>query len=70
MKEKKFENQGGIQSYIDLLRQHKEYNPQHETYEIIKCYDTGGDTFAIQKLQKKTEEQPKVKKIISTKKDD
>lgn len=60
---KEFKRNGGIQSYIDLLKQHKEYDPKHDTYEIIECYSHNDDTFIIPELQQKTEEQPKVKKL-------
>lgn len=68
---KKFKKQNGIQSYIDLLKQYKECDPKYDTYEIIECYGADDDTFVIPKLQKKTEEQQKVKELIpNTKKDD
>lgn len=63
-RKKKFEKQGGIQSYIDLLKQHKEYAPKHDTYEFIERYSTDGDTFVIPNLQERIEEQQKVKKLI------
>ncbi|MBP3635793.1 MAG: hypothetical protein J6J17_05020 [Bacilli bacterium] len=69
-RKKRFEKQGGIQSYIDLLRQYKEYEPKHDTYEFIERYSTDDYTFVIPKLQEKIEEHPKVKKLIPTKKDD
>lgn len=68
-RKKKFEKQGGIQSYIDLLRQHKEYEPKHDTYELIEHYGTDDDgTFVIPKLQ--GDEQPKVKKLVMPQRDD
>lgn len=60
---KEFQKKGGIQSYIDLLKQHKECEPTHDTYEIIEYYSANDDTFIIPQLQQKTEEQPKVKKL-------
>ncbi len=65
---KKFDKQGGIQSYIDLLKQHKEYNPQCDTYEIIEFHSVNDDTFIIPELQKETEEQPKVRNLIKNNK--
>lgn len=62
-KAKKFEKQGGIASYIDLLKQHKDYDPQHDTYEIIEYHSVSDDTFIIPELQEKVEEQPKVRKL-------
>lgn len=67
---KRFEKQGGLQPYIDLLRQYKEYESNYDTYEIIECYSTDGDTFVIPKLQEKIEEHQKVKKLTLTRKDD
>lgn len=64
-KAKNFEKQGGIKAYIDLLKQYKEYNPRHDSYQIIEHYSDGNDTFIIPELQKKTEEQPKVKKLTN-----
>lgn len=61
-RKKSFEKQGGIQSYIDLLRQYKEYEPKHDTYEFIEQHSIYGDTFVIPKLKKTIEEQPRVKK--------
>lgn len=61
---KKFEKQGGIQPYIDLLKQYKEYEPKHDTYKFIESYGAADDIFVIPELQEKTEEQPKVKKLI------
>lgn len=69
-RKKKFEKRGGIKPYIDLLRNYKEYNPKYDTYEFIERYSTDEDTFIIPKFQEKIEDQPKVKKIIPTKKDD
>lgn len=60
---KEFEKKGGIQAYIDLLKQHKEYEPKHETYKYIECFSHDDDTFIIPELQQKIEEQPKVKKL-------
>lgn len=69
-RKKKFEKSGGIEPYIDLLKQHKEYNPVHNSFEFIEQYSTDDDTFVIPELQKGNEEPPKVKKIIpNTKKD-
>ena len=70
-KAKKFEKQGGIQKYIDLLKQYKEYNPKYDTYEIIEAYKVSNSpnnnifTFIIPELQAKTEEKPKTKKLTN-----
>ncbi len=61
--EKKFDRKGGIQSYIDLLKQYKEYNPQYDTYEIIEFHSVNNDTFIIPELQNRVEERSKVKKL-------
>lgn len=52
---KDFEKKGGIQAYIDLLKQHKEYEPKYETYKYIEGYSYNGDTFIIPELQEKKE---------------
>ncbi len=62
-KAKKFEKQGGIQSYIDLLKRYKEYNPQYDTYELIESYSVDEDTFIIPALQEKVAEQREVRKL-------
>lgn len=62
-KEKEFQRQGGIESYINLLRQHKEYDPQHENYQIIECYNNDDNTFIIPELQSKIENQSKVRTL-------
>ena len=59
----KFEKHGGIQPYINLMRQYKEYEPKYDTYEEIECYCIGDNTFVIPKLQEKLKEQTNVKKI-------
>lgn len=51
---KGFQKQGGIQAYIDLLKQHKEYEPKHETYKYIEGFSYNDDTFIIPELQQKT----------------
>ena len=61
-KENSFRKNGGIKSYINLLRKYKEYKPQHEHYHIIDTYNNGDDTFTIPEL--KETEQPKVKRMI------
>ena len=58
----KFDKQGGIQAYIKLLKNYKEYEPKYDTYEIIEHYGINNDTFIIPKLQK--EDQPQIKKLI------
>ncbi len=59
---KKFAKEGGLDFYIDTLKQYKEFNPQYEEYQIIECFDAGYSTIAIPKLQEKKEQQ-KVKKL-------
>lgn len=51
---KSFEKNGGIKPYIKLLKEHKEYNPQFETYDVIENYYVGDDTFVIPQPQEKT----------------
>lgn len=53
---KKFEKQNGIKTYIDLLKQYKEYEPHYDNYEIIEYYINSEDTFTIPKLQSTKEE--------------
>lgn len=60
---KEFEKKGGIQAYMALLKQHKEYEPKYDTYKYIEGYSYNEDTFIIPELQQKMEEQPKVKKL-------
>ena len=68
---KKFQKQGGIEPYIDLLRKYKEYEPKHDTYKYIEFFDEVDGLFVIPELQEKIEEQPMVKKLIpNTRKDD
>ena len=61
--EKQFLKEGGIEAYINLLRQHKEYDPQHENYQIIECYNNDDNTFIIPELQSKIENQSKVRTL-------
>ena len=78
---KKFEKQGGIQSYTDLLKKHKKDEQKNYTYktddiyytcypsithEFIENYSVGENMFVIPKLQ---EEQPNVKKLTPIIKD-
>lgn len=51
---KSFEKHGGIEPYIELLKEHKEYNPQYETYDVIEHYYVGDNTFVIPQLQEKS----------------
>ncbi len=48
LKEKKFEKNGGIQAYIDLLKQHKIYNPTYDAYGVIEWHSANDDSFIIQ----------------------
>lgn len=42
---------GGIQAYIDLLKQHKEYAPKYDTYRNIEgYYNHNDDTIVIPEL--------------------
>lgn len=61
---KDFEKKGGIQAYIDLLKQHKEYEPKYETYKDIECYSYNDDTFLIPELQEKIEENKSSNSIL------
>lgn len=63
-KSKKFKKKGGIQPYIDLLKQYKEYNPKFDSYSWIEYYDNESDKFIVPELQKNKKEQPKVKKLV------
>ena len=63
---KEFQKKGGIQSYIDLLKQYKQYEPQHDTYKFIEGHDCIDNTFIIPELQNKKEES-KVKKLTNDK---
>lgn len=47
---KEFQKKGGIQSYIDLLKQHKEYEPKYNTYKYIEGFNAGDNTFVIPEL--------------------
>ena len=52
---KEFEKKGGIQAYIDLLKQHKEYEPKYDTYKYIESYSHNDDTVVIPELLPPTE---------------
>lgn len=60
---KEFSKKGGIQPYINLLKQHKEYEPKYDNYKYIESYSYNDDTFIIPELQEQIKEQPKVKKL-------
>lgn len=47
---KKFEKQGGINLYIDLLKQYKDYEPRHDNYYVIDDYFCRSNTFGIPEL--------------------
>ena len=69
--EKTFDKRGGIQPYIDLLKKYKEYEPKYDTYKYIESVGEVDGLFIIPELQEKTQENPKVKKLIpNAKKDD
>ena len=53
--QKNLKKKGGIQAYIDLLKQHKEYEPKYDTYKYIECYSHNDDTFVIPELLPPTE---------------
>ena len=61
---KSFEKNGGIEPYIKLLKEHKEYNPQYETYDVIDKYYVGNNTFIIPKLQEKAKEDVMTRKLV------
>ncbi len=61
---KSFEKNGGLEPYIKLLEQYKEYNPQYETYEVIEKHYIGDKTYIIPKLQEKNKEEVKTKKLV------
>ena len=68
---KKFEKQGGIQPYIDLLKKYKKFEPKHDAYLCIESCSEVDGMFIIPELQEKSKEQPMVKKLIpNTRKDD
>ena len=53
---KEFEKKGGIQAYIDLLKQHKEYDPKYDTYRNIEAYYRhNDDTIVIPELLSPTD---------------
>ena len=54
-KQKDFIKQGGIESYIDLLRKYKEYDPQHDKYYSLEYYMGESNYIIIPELQEKTE---------------
>lgn len=60
---KKFEKHGGIEKYIDLIKQYKEYCPKYDTYEIIECHTVDANTSIISTLQEELAEE-NVKKLI------
>ena len=71
VREKTFEKHGGIQSYIDLLKEYKDCEPKYDTYRYIESVGEENGLFIIPELQKKIQEKPKVKKLIpNTNKDD
>lgn len=61
---KSFEKNGGLEPYIKLLEQYKEYNPQYETYEVIEKNYIGDNTYIIPKLQEKNKKEVKTKKLV------
>jgi len=61
---KEYQKKGGIQAYIDLLKQYKEYEPHYDTYEIMEYYINDEDTITIPKLQENTEEQKNSNSIL------
>lgn len=53
---KRFEKEGGLKKYIDLLNQRKGYvSPNFSDYEILDFYIGEEDTFSISSLQNKNE---------------
>lgn len=51
---KEFEKKGGIQAYINLLKQHKEFEPKYDTYKYIEAHSYNDDTFVIPELLSET----------------
>lgn len=51
-KAKDFEKKGGLDYFINLLKEHKEYNPVQEEYYMIEDYDNVDNTYTISELQK------------------
>lgn len=47
---KGFQSIGGIQTYIDMLKEHKEYEPKCGTYKNIEAHSYNDDTFIIPEL--------------------
>ena len=45
--EKKFQKQGGINAYLDLLKKYKKINTTHETYQWIDGYVSESETTVI-----------------------
>lgn len=64
-KEKEFQHYNGIQFYLNLLEQYKDYNPHYDTYKIIECYGNGDNTYVIPELQENGKEHPKVKTLTN-----
>ena len=64
--QKEFKKRGGIQPYIDLLQNYKEYNPQHEHYKILDYYIQGNnssDAIVIPEFQFDEDGQSQVRKL-------
>ena len=47
---KKFKKHSGINLYIDLLKQYKDYEPQYDNYYVIDFYCRKSDIFVIPEL--------------------
>lgn len=47
---KEFQKRGGIELYINLLKQYKEYSPQHDNHYIIDNHFGQGNTSVIPEL--------------------
>ena len=65
---KKFEKNGGIKSYIDLLEESKKNDSNYGTYEIIDFHSVSGNTFIIPELQGNMKESSPTRKLINNKK--
>lgn len=61
---KEFEQQNGIKTYMDLLKQYKEPKLNYNNYEIIEYYINSEDTFTIPKLKEKIKEQKNTSSIL------
>ena len=66
---KYFEKKGGIETYINLLKQYKSFEPKHDNYKYIELFSDSNDTFIITELQNFTKEQQQNEKRLLIKKE-